>query len=70
MADADEAYAWIAEHRSPAQAERWYQGLIKQMETLTRSAGLVDPGRITKLLVPPVRTQARRLPIRPHDGPA
>ena len=36
VADADEAYAWIAEHRSPAQAERWYQGLFKQMETLTR----------------------------------
>ncbi|MGO8901574.1 MAG: type II toxin-antitoxin system RelE/ParE family toxin [Isosphaeraceae bacterium] len=36
VADADEAYAWIAEHLSPAQAERWYQGLFKQMETLTR----------------------------------
>ena len=35
MADADEAYAWIAEHLSPAQAERRYQGLFKQMETLT-----------------------------------
>jgi plasmid stabilization system protein ParE len=36
VADADEAYAWIAEHLSPVQAERWYQGLFKQMETLTR----------------------------------
>jgi plasmid stabilization system protein ParE len=36
VADADEAYAWIAEHLSPDQAERWYQGLFKQMETLTR----------------------------------
>jgi len=36
VADADEACAWIAEHPSPAQAERWYQGLFKQMETLTR----------------------------------
>ncbi len=36
VADADEAHAWIVEHLSPAQAERWYQGLFKQMETLTR----------------------------------
>lgn len=36
VADADDAYAWIAEHRSLDQAERWYQGLFKQMETLTR----------------------------------
>jgi plasmid stabilization system protein ParE len=34
MGDADEAYAWIAE-RSPTQAERWYQGLFQQIETLT-----------------------------------
>ncbi len=36
VGEADEAYVWIAEHLSPAQAERWYQGLFKQMETLTR----------------------------------
>ena len=36
VADADEAYAWIAEHLSPAQADRWYEGLFEQMETLTR----------------------------------
>ncbi len=36
VADADEAYAWIAEHSSAALAERWYLGLFKQMETLTR----------------------------------
>ena len=36
VGNADEAYAWIAEQLSLAQAERWYQGLFKQMETLTR----------------------------------
>jgi plasmid stabilization system protein ParE len=36
VADADEAYAWIAEHFSPAKAESWYEGLFKQMATLTR----------------------------------
>jgi plasmid stabilization system protein ParE len=36
VADADEAYAWIAEHFSTGKAESWYQGLFKQMETLTR----------------------------------
>jgi plasmid stabilization system protein ParE len=36
VADADAAYAWIAEHHSAARAERWYQGLFRQMETLTR----------------------------------
>jgi plasmid stabilization system protein ParE len=35
VADADETYAWIAEHFSIARAERWYQGLFKQMGTLT-----------------------------------
>jgi plasmid stabilization system protein ParE len=25
---------WIAEHRSPAQAERWYQGLFARIETI------------------------------------
>ena len=36
VTDADETHAWIAEHLSVAKAERWYQGLFKQMETLTR----------------------------------
>jgi plasmid stabilization system protein ParE len=36
VADADEVCAWIAARGSPAQAERWYQGLFKQTETLTR----------------------------------
>jgi plasmid stabilization system protein ParE len=36
VADADESYAWIVEHASLDQAERWYQGLFKQMETLTK----------------------------------
>ena len=36
VADADEAYAWIAKHISTARAERWYEGLFKHMETLTR----------------------------------
>jgi plasmid stabilization system protein ParE len=35
QADADAAYAWMAEHISPAFAEAWYQGLFKQIETLT-----------------------------------
>lgn len=34
LADADQAYAWIAE-RSPERAERWYRGLFEQIETLT-----------------------------------
>jgi plasmid stabilization system protein ParE len=34
VADADETYVWIAEHQSPAQVERWYQGLFKHIETL------------------------------------
>ena len=36
QADADEAYAWMAEHISPTFAEKWYQELFKQIETLTR----------------------------------
>jgi plasmid stabilization system protein ParE len=36
VADADEASDWIAEHVSPAQADRWYRGLFEQMETLTQ----------------------------------
>jgi plasmid stabilization system protein ParE len=36
VADADEAHAWITEHGSAEQADRWYQGLFKQMETLTK----------------------------------
>ena len=35
MGEADAAAEWIAEHLSPAQAERWYQGLFTQIETLT-----------------------------------
>jgi plasmid stabilization system protein ParE len=36
VAVADKAYEWIAEHRSLAQAERWYQGLFEQMQSLIR----------------------------------
>jgi plasmid stabilization system protein ParE len=36
VADADETHAWISDHLSVDQADRWYQGLFKQMETLTR----------------------------------
>jgi plasmid stabilization system protein ParE len=36
MVDADETHAWISDHLSVDQADRWYQGLFKQMETLTR----------------------------------
>jgi plasmid stabilization system protein ParE len=35
MGGADAAAQWIAEHSSPAQAERWYQDLFEQIETLT-----------------------------------
>jgi plasmid stabilization system protein ParE len=35
MGGADAAARWIAEHSSPAQAERWYQGLFERMETLS-----------------------------------
>jgi plasmid stabilization system protein ParE len=35
MGSADAAAQWIAEHSSPAQAERWYQGLFERIETLT-----------------------------------
>jgi plasmid stabilization system protein ParE len=35
MGDADAASRWIAEHRSPARAERWYQGLFARIEALT-----------------------------------
>jgi plasmid stabilization system protein ParE len=35
-ADADETHAWITEHGSTDQADRWYQGLFKQMATLTK----------------------------------
>ncbi len=36
QADADAAYAWMAETISPAFAESWYQGLFKQIETLAQ----------------------------------
>lgn len=36
VADGDETHAWLAEHTSLDQADRWYQGLFKQMETLTK----------------------------------
>jgi plasmid stabilization system protein ParE len=39
QADADRAYAWMAENISPAVAEKWYQELCKQIETLTRHPG-------------------------------
>jgi plasmid stabilization system protein ParE len=34
QADADAAYEWMTEHISPAFAERWYQELFRQIETL------------------------------------
>jgi plasmid stabilization system protein ParE len=34
MGGADAAAQWIAQHSSPAQAERWYQGLFERIETL------------------------------------
>jgi len=36
VGEADEAYAWMTEHFSPAVAERWYRGLFEQLETLGR----------------------------------
>jgi hypothetical protein len=34
LADADAAYAWMAENISPAFAETWYRELFKQIDTL------------------------------------
>jgi plasmid stabilization system protein ParE len=34
LADAEAAHAWMAENISPAFAERWYQGLFEQIDTL------------------------------------
>jgi len=34
--DADAAHAWMTEHISSAFAEKWYQELFKQIETLAR----------------------------------
>jgi plasmid stabilization system protein ParE len=34
--DADAAFEWMAENISPAFAEKWYQGLYKQIGTLTK----------------------------------
>lgn len=35
LRDADEAYRWILENsKSQAQADRWYRGLFKKIETL------------------------------------
>ena len=39
IADADMAYEWMNEHISIEYAEKWYQGLFKQMETLKRLPG-------------------------------
>jgi plasmid stabilization system protein ParE len=39
QSDADEAFAWIAEHLSREQAERWYRGLLREIATLSRSPG-------------------------------
>ena len=51
LADADEAYAWMAEHISPAFAERWYRDLFAQIETLSR-----HPTRC------PVAAESRKFP--------
>lgn len=34
--DADTIHAWMAENISPAFAEKWYQELFDQIETLTK----------------------------------
>ncbi|WP_406697361.1 type II toxin-antitoxin system RelE/ParE family toxin [Singulisphaera sp. Ch08] len=49
--DADEAYAWMVENISPANAEKWYQELFEQIETLTK-----HPARC------PVASESRKFP--------
>ena len=49
--DADAAYDWMAENVSPAFAEKWYDGLFKQIETLTK-----HPNRC------PVARESRKFP--------
>ena len=49
--DADLAYAWMSENISPAYAEKWYQELFKQIESLTR-----HPMRC------PVASESRKFP--------
>ncbi len=49
--DADAAYDWMAENVSPAFAENWYEGLFKQIETLTK-----HPNRC------PVARESRKFP--------
>jgi plasmid stabilization system protein ParE len=39
QADADEAYAWMLENVSPAHAERWYQDLFAQIDSLKTFPG-------------------------------
>lgn len=34
--NADEAYTWMVENISPAYAERWYQELFQQIDTLKK----------------------------------
>lgn len=49
--DADAAYAWMVENISTAYAERWYEGLFRQIETLTR-----HPARC------PIAPESRKFP--------
>jgi plasmid stabilization system protein ParE len=52
LADAEAAHAWMAETISPAFAERWYQGLFEQIDTLMR-----HPNRC------PIAQESRRFPV-------
>jgi len=34
--EANAAHRWVADNLSPTRAERWYQGLFRHAETLTK----------------------------------
>ena len=60
QADADAAYAWMAENISPAFAEQWYQGLFKQLETLTKHPTRCPSARVGQIRRRHPRTDLRK----------
>ncbi|SIO08177.1 Plasmid stabilization system protein ParE [Singulisphaera sp. GP187] len=52
QAEADAAYAWMYEHISPIFAEKWYQQLFENIETLTR-----HPNRC------PIASESHKFPV-------
>jgi plasmid stabilization system protein ParE len=76
VSNADEAYAWIAGQLSLAQAERWYQGLFKHMETLTRQPTRCPraperdrfPDELRELVHGKARNHVGRLRLEPVRG--